>query len=505
MPTAPVRGAESSSSNELRMLFASGRPLLYIVSAEERRVGLLLREAAQAFFPEPVPFWSWSMTEGMQRGAEGPPAKDTGDPRAALDFIIDGKGPGIFHLKDFHEPLSESAGIRRRLRDVYARCIDHGRHVVISSPVRFIPDELQREILCVELKVPDAHEIGTFLAERAAAITARGGTVDTSEASMARMTGALQGLTLDEAGFAIRRAVADGSRLGVASIPALLEEKRLAVNRTGTIEYIAEGGKLEGVGGLDVMKKWLLERRVLFQARDSIGADLVPKGVLVMGVSGCGKSQSIKAVAACFELPLYRIDMAEIFSGRHGPPESAFAQACHTMEAIAPAVVWFDEIELGITSAASSGEQGRIFAFFLTWMQEKVRGLFVAATANRIDLLPAEMIRKGRFDEVFFVDLPHDNERLEIFAIHLRRRGVDPTGLGVERLLGMTEGWTGAEVEQCVVSAITRAKLANHTLAFDDLMRCAARTVPLSKTMKEKVDQLRNWARDRAAPASQRR
>ena len=246
MPTASVRAPESSSSKELRMLFASGRPLLYIVSPEERRVGLLLREAAQAFFPEPVPFWSWSMTEGMQRSAEGPPAKDTGDPRAALDFIIDSKGPGIFHLKDFHEPLRESAGIRRRLRDVYARCIDHGRHVVISSPVRFIPDELQREILCIELKVPDAHEIGTFLAERAAAITAGGGTVDTSEASMARMTGALHGLTLDEAGFAIRRAVADGSRLGVASIPALLEEKRLAVNRTGTIEYIAEGGKRKG-------------------------------------------------------------------------------------------------------------------------------------------------------------------------------------------------------------------------------------------------------------------
>ena len=222
-----------------------------------------------------------------------------------------------------------------------------------------------------------------------------------------------------------------------------------------------------------------------------------------MGVSGCGKSLSVKAIAACFQLPLYRIDMAEIFSGRHGPPESAFAQACRTMEAIAPAVVWFDEIELGITSAASSGEQGRIFAFFLTWMQEKVRGLFVAATANRIDLLPPEMIRKGRFDEVFFVDLPHDDERYEIFRIHLQRRGEDPSGLSIERLLGITAGWTGAEVEQCVVSAITRAKLEHRALTFNDLMRCAAGIVPLSKTMKEKIDQLRNWARERAALASQ--
>ena len=252
------------------------------------------------------------------------------------------------------------------------------------------------------------------------------------------------------------------------------------------------------------MKKWLLERRALFQPRDDPGVDMVPKGVLVMGVSGCGKSLSIKAIAACFQLPLYRIDMAEIFSGRHGPPEWAFAQACRTMEAMAPAVVWFDEIELGITSAATSGEQGRIFAFFLTWMQEKVRGLFVAATANRIDLLPAEMIRKGRFDEVFFVDLPRGDERLEIFRIHLQHRGTDPSGLGLERLVGITEGWTGAEVEQCVISAITRARLAEHALTFDDLMRSAARIVPLSKTMKEKVDQLRDWARDRAARASLR-
>jgi SpoVK/Ycf46/Vps4 family AAA+-type ATPase len=171
------------------------------------------------------------------------------------------------------------------------------------------------------------------------------------------------------------------------------------------------------------------------------------------------------------------------------------------MEEIAPAIVWFDEIEKGIPSE-SSGEQGRIFAFFLTWMQEKTRGLFVAATANLIDLLPAEMIRKGRFDEVFFVDLPNDEERVEIFKIHLERRGVDPEAFGVERLTRLTKGWTGAEVEQCVVSAITRAKLEEREMTMDDLLRTAGKIVPLSKTMKEQVDHIRSWARDRAAPAS---
>ena len=501
---ASPRAAESGASRQLSELFASGRPLLYVMSAEEQRVGRLLRDAARQFSAKPLPLWSWTLTEGMRRGDEAPLGKDTTDARAALDFIADFDGPAVFHLKDFHEPLRESAAVRRRVRDVCELCAEHGKFVVISSPVRFIPDELYRDVVYVELDMPDRAELQAFVEERAAAITAAGGTADTSAATLALMTRALQGLTLDEAGYAIRRAQADGNTLGAASLPALFEEKRLSLARTGTIDYIADGGQLAGVGGLRVMKKWLLERRALFLARDSIAAEMVPKGVLVMGVSGCGKSLSVKAMASCFQLPLYRIDMAEVFSGRHGSPEWAFAHACRTMEAIAPAVVWFDEIELGITSGATTGEQGRIFAFFLTWMQEKVRGLFIAATANRIDLLPAEMIRKGRFDEVFFVDLPHGDERLDIFRIHLQRRGADPAQFGIERLVGVTEGWTGAEVEQCVVSAITKATLADRELAFDDLLRSAARIVPLSTTMKEKVDQLRDWARNRAAPASPR-
>jgi len=500
----PRPAPESRPAKELRALFDSGRPLIYILSAEEDRVARLLRSAGARSFGKPVALWTWTLTEGLRSAADSPAREGTTDPRAALEFIAAFKGPAVFHLKDFHEPMRESAVIRRRLRDLYTQCAGHGKFIVISAPVRYIPDELLRDIAYIELNVPDFIEIKAFLAEQATLFKAQGHGVDASEDTLALMTRALQGLSLDEAGFAIRRAVASGKGFGLAALPALFEEKRLTVNRSGTIEYIADAGSLADIGGLEVMKKWLEERRPLFQPRDSVDADMVPKGVLVMGVSGCGKSVSIKAIAACFGLPLYRIDMAEIFSGRHGPPEWAFAHACRTMEAIAPAVVWFDEIELGITSAATSGEQGRIFAFFLTWMQEKVRGLFVAATANRIDLLPAEMIRKGRFDEVFFVDLPHSDERLEIFRIHLARRGADTTSLGIERLVGVTEGWTGAEIEQCVISAITRARLAGRELAFEDLLRSAARIIPLSKTMKEKVDQLRNWARDRAATASTR-
>jgi SpoVK/Ycf46/Vps4 family AAA+-type ATPase len=194
--------------------------------------------------------------------------------------------------------------------------------------------------------------------------------------------------------------------------------------------------------------------------------------------------------------------MIEIFSGRHGKPEGAFVEACRTMEEMAPAVLWFDEIEMGITSTESGGEQGRIFAFFLTWMQEKARGLFVAATANRIDLLPAEMIRKGRFDEVFFVDLPLNDEQIDIFKIHLSRRGVDTAGFDLGQLTRFTNGWTGAEIEQCVISALTQARLEDREVTEQDLIGVAVKIIPLSRTMKEQISHIRAWAFERAVRAS---
>jgi SpoVK/Ycf46/Vps4 family AAA+-type ATPase len=328
------------------------------------------------------------------------------------------------------------------------------------------------------------------------------GTGGTSEDVLYQMARALQGLSLDEARCALRRGVAAHGHLGPEALPALFEEKRLLVNRSGVIEYVAGGTGLGEVGGLEGLKSWLRERGKLFQLRDSLTTELVPKGVLIMGIPGCGKSLCVKAISSHFQLPLYRIDMIEIFSGRHGKPEGAFVAACRMMEDMAPAVLWFDEIEMGITSTESGGKQGRIFAFFLTWMQEKARGLFVAATANRIDLLPAEMIRKGRFDEVFFVDLPAEDEQIEIFRIHLRRRGIDVNDFNLGQLMQFTSGWTGAEIEQCVVSAATKALLEDRALAERDLMSVAVKLVPLSRTMKEQISQIRGWAFERAVRAS---
>jgi SpoVK/Ycf46/Vps4 family AAA+-type ATPase len=492
---------DSRALRSLRDIIESGRPLAYVRSAEERRITALLREAAGGSTAA-VPLWTWSLTDGMRR--DGAASGTDLAPRAALDFVAAHEGPAFFLFKDFHEPMRESAEIRRRLRDLYEQCLDTGKVLLICSPVKLIPEEIERSIVYVELAVPDLPELVTFARREGETIQAAGGTVDASEATLVQIARALQGLTLDDAHHAIRRAVAARQALDAESIPMLLDEKRHLVNRAGFIEYVPTETALEHIGGLETLKKWLLERHKLFQMRDRISAEIVPKGILVMGVSGCGKSLSIKAIASCFQLPLYRIDMIEIFSGRHGTAEGAFVRACRMLESMAPAVVWFDEIEAGINSQAKEGELGRIFAFFLTWMQEKTRGLFVGATANRIDLLPAEMIRKGRFDEVFFVDLPLDQERIDIFRVHLRRRGIDPTGMNLEPLKTFTKGWTGAEIEQCVVSALTAAHLQDRTLTDTDLFNMTANVVPLSKTMKEQVELIRNWAFDRAVRASPR-
>jgi SpoVK/Ycf46/Vps4 family AAA+-type ATPase len=495
--TIEQRSNESRAAKTLREVFESGRPLTYVRSSEEQRIARILREvSAHMSAHAPLPIWIWSLTEGMHLdGEEALPG--THSPRGALDFIAAHPDAAIFHLKDFHEPLRDSPEIRRRLRDLYESTRDQRKFVVISSPVHAIPEEVERNLLYIDLRPPDLVELVEFLRDEIPNNT-------TSEATLQQMGRALQGLTLDEARYALRRALAATPQLGSESIPALLEEKRLLVNRTGYIEFVAEGGSLSNVGGLEGLKKWLIERRKLFQLRDSLSAEIVPKGLLMMGIPGCGKSLSVKAIASYFDLPLYRIDMIEVFSGRHGKPEGAFVQACRMLEDMAPAVLWFDEIEMGITSTESSGEQGRIFAFFLTWMQEKSRGLFVAATANRIDLLPAEMIRKGRFDEVFFVDLPLDDERIDIFKIHLSRRGVDPARFNLSQFTEFTIGWTGAEIEQCVVSALTKAKLADRDISEDDLLAVAVSIVPLSRTMKEQINHIRSWAFERALRASPR-
>ena len=261
---------ESRALRALREIIESGRPLLYVRSAEERRVTALLREAAAKCFAKPVPLFTWSLTDGMRRDGEA--AGKALAPRAALDFVAAHEGSAIFLLKDFHEAMRESPEIRRRLRDLYEACADRGKFVVIASPVKLIPDEVERAMVFVELVVPDHAELELFLRREVEAAKKTGGSTDPGDATIAQLARALQGLTLDDAHHAVRRALSARKKLDAECIPLLLEEKRLLVNRAGLIEYIPTESGLEHVGGLETMKQWLLQRRRLFQMRDSISA-----------------------------------------------------------------------------------------------------------------------------------------------------------------------------------------------------------------------------------------
>ncbi len=492
--------ASNRSLIAIRNLLDAGRPLLYLQSPEEERVIRLLHEAAG---PK-IPVLTWSVTEGLRDGQRAVDRQPEG-PRGLLDLVISHPKPAIFLLKDFHEYLASSAEVRRRLRDVYHSCVRGGKFAVICSPVKVIPPEVEREIAFVKLPLPDLGELQALLREEAKALKLTD-TDGWSEALLYTLGTALQGLTFDEARYAIQHAVKHGGRLDASAVSLLQEEKRLLVGKSGLMDYVPDTVHIEHLGGLDLLKKWLTQRRNLFFSAESISAEIVPKGIMLMGVSGCGKSLAARSVASVFGLPLYRVDMAQVFATGIGNAERIFADACRTMEEIAPAVVWFDEIENAITRQHqdSSGVLDRIFGYFLTWMQEKPPGLFVAATANRIDLLPAEMIRKGRFDQVFFIDLPDHQERMEIFRIHLQRRQVPVQDLTLELATVRTDGWTGAEIEQAVIAAVTTARLADEPLTDKYLLPALNEIVPLSKTMQEQVKHIRAWASDRAVCASSR-
>ena len=285
---------------------------------------------------------------------------------------------------------------------------------------------------------------------------------------------------------------------------SVLEEKQTLVQQSGVLEFVSRKAGSWEIGGLLNLKKWLNERGKAF-SHQAAKKGLTPKGILVMGVSGCGKSLCIKAIANYWKLPLLRLDMGRIYDGLAGPPEEAMRKAIKTAEAVAPCVLWIDEIEAGIANQrqkAGGGPEARVLALFLTWMQEKTAPVFVGATANEVEVLPPEILRKGRFDELFYMGLPLKEERRQILAIHLQKRKVDPSRFDMEYLAQSTEGLNGAEIEQGVIAAIFEAASNKGELSEHILANALRNIVPLSRTMRERIQKIEAWARDRAMKAS---
>lgn len=413
----------------------------------------------------------------------------------------------------------------RKLRDLTMaiRSRDQAATCLIVSPTLAIPRELEREVTVMDFPLPSREEIAGYV-EKVFAELAQSSNITVADGAglRARFTEAAVGLTLAELRNAVSYAVVEDLRLDDADVGHIFRQKRQIVRKSGLLDFIETAGlSLDDVGGLETLKSWLRRRRVAFSPAGRAFGVQAPKGVLVTGVPGCGKSWSAKCVAASWSLPLLKLDMGRIYSSLVGSSEEHMRHAIRVAEAIAPCVLWLDEIEKGLPRpGAHIGDSGvslRVLGTFLTWMQEKDSSVFVFATANQIDLLPPEMLRKGRFDEIFFVDLPSDAERRDILEIHVRRAGRDPAALDLDRLVELsgpaTHGpdiaLTGAElaawINEAVINAFHRRLQAGDAapdVGLPDFEATAESTVPLARLRAEEISALRHWATGHAVRAS---
>ncbi|MGQ9663342.1 MAG: AAA family ATPase [Kiritimatiellia bacterium] len=478
----------------LRDVTRGRHPLVYIKSPEEDRISHALAELAREVYPDGR-ISAWTCVEGLE--GEGP---ETCDPVRAIQRILAAPHSGFYVMKDL-SPFMERPEVIRSLRDAYYTLRDRSRtHIAILSPELTIPPMLENELFVAEVPLPKGDELYQLLLN----IQKEYPHVVLPERLHSAVTLALRGLTLNEATHVVRRVFESGSVEEKEIFRQIFAEKGTLVRKSGVLEFIAKPVNISNIGGLDILKEWAIKRRELFTQKAVDTGLPVPRGVLIMGISGCGKSLAAKAIASLWRVPLFRLDMNMVFSGIYGTPEAAFHRALRSIEAVAPAVLWIDEIEnaLGMTVTTTTAEQSLTFSSFLTWMQERPPLVFVAATANRIHSLPAEVIRKGRFDEVFFCDLPTETERREIIRIHLRLNGADPEVINPDRLLHSTRGWTGAEIEQAIIAARIDALHENRPMTLEDVRNHTLGMVPLSETMAEQIRAIRSWSHNRARRAS---
>jgi ATP-dependent 26S proteasome regulatory subunit len=495
--------------------------ILYIESYEEQRVVAEVAAVARdtALVRSPRAVWTWSATDGLV-AADGTPRKGTTDPDDALTAALRCDEPAVFIFKDLHPVMGTgdrpaTSGVVRRLRDL-AAAFKSGpvpRVLVLVSPVLRIPPELEKDVTIVDFPLPTEDEIRAVLDGIIAANAATGRIqINLDDEGKERFAKAAVGLTLHEAENAFARAMVNDGVLDIRDLDVIHEEKRQTIRKSGLLEFIDADVALADVGGLENLKRWLDKRDRSWLAAASEYGLPAPRGVLITGVPGCGKSLTAKAVAAAWGLPLLRFDIGRVFAGLVGSSEQNMRTAIRTAEATSPCVLWVDEIEKGFASGAGgdSGTSARVFGTFLTWMQEKAAPVFVIATANDIERLPPELLRKGRFDEIFFVDLPTRAERASIWSVHLTRRLRNPVVAGelalddatLKELCELSEGYSGAEIEQAVTGGLFDAFSERRPLRRDDLVRALVNMVPLSRTQAERIDGVRAWAETRAVAAT---
>jgi SpoVK/Ycf46/Vps4 family AAA+-type ATPase len=503
---AKIRIVITSPDHEIDVLIRARYPLLYIVSPEEERVEDALRRIVNGRrFVQ-----AWSVSQPFTRDDwldKNAPATLDGAPAAvqALDYVLrrvrDEGARGVFVLRDLDAYLDHPLVVRR-LRDAIQTLKRSHSTLVILSPVLRVPPHLEKEIAVVDYPLPGFEELGEVLDE----LMRRAGEAapPLDAALREQLAQAALGLTADEAANAFSKALVIGSEAGTLDASIVLAEKKQVIRKTRALEFYEAQSDWAQIGGLEQLKAWLQTRGAAFsEAAREFGLP-APRGVLLLGVPGCGKSLTAKTIGAAWRLPLLRFDVSRVFGKYVGESEANLRRALRAAEAVAPCVLWVDELEKAF--AAARGEDGgvsaRLLGGFLSWLQEKQAPVFVVATANSIKRLPPELLRKGRLDEIFFVGLPDEAERAAIFAIHLQKRGRAPERFALAELARQSREYSGAEIESVVISALYGAFEAGREVVTQDIEASLRASVPLARTMPEEIAALREWAATRARSAS---
>jgi AAA+ superfamily predicted ATPase len=478
----------ASVAEELRALIKAGWRLVALESFEEERALNLLERVAEACERECL---CWSIASGIRTLDRGEGSFDAG-----LLAIASHDKPGVFAMLDAHRLLDDAMALRR-LRDLLPTLGARRQCIALVGPVFDLPVELEREASRVALPLPSAPELHQLFGR---VFEQAGG--DPADPRVADAVRGALGLTSTEAVRVFRKALRTCGGLDERAVAEVVRDKRRALHRTPALGFHDDTTALADVGGLGELKRWLAERRRAFTEEARRFGLPTPRGLLLLGVQGCGKSLSAKAVAREWQFPLLRLDLASAFGGETRSPETAMREAIQVAESVAPAVLWIDEIEKGFAATGSDAAASRVFGSFLTWLSEKRTPVFVVATANDVAGLPPELLRRGRFDDLFFVDLPTAAERAEILSIHLRKHGRDPLQFNLGDLADAAERLTGAELEQVVTAALYTAFAETREISDSDLANAIEETVPIYDTYEERIKELRDWARGRARPAS---
>ena len=488
---------------ELNILVRAQYPLIYLITPEEERAEQAIDKIAKDNAGYKRVF-VWTVTRGMVEYGQSRSSTqhNTVSPEAAIEWTTRQKEGGIYIFKDLH-PFIEGPVITRWLRDAIASFKGTDKAIILMSPVQTLPIELEKEVVVLDYPLPNLTELNQVLSARLNETRTKRLDTETRE----KLLKAALGLTKDEAEKVYRKAQVKAGQLTENEVEIVLSEKKQLIRRNGILEYIEEDETINSVGGLEELKRWLTQRSNAFTERAREYGLPQPKGMLILGVPGCGKSLIAKTTSRLWSLPLLRLDMGRVYDGSTvGRSEANLRSALKTAESISPVILFIDELDKAFAGGgggdSDGGTSGRIFGSFLTWMQEKKSPVFVMATANRVERLPGEFLRKGRFDEIFFVDLPSSAERRDIFNIHLGKRRSDISRFDLEQLTKVSDGFSGAEIEQAIVAAMYDAFAQDREFTQLDIIAAIKATLPLSRTMTEQVTALRDWAGQRARPAS---